>query len=440
MGITIIPAITPISGNAASIAGQGDALASSAGGGAIDFAALLGGQIADFALSAKDALAIGQPEKPGIDKRHDKVRDLINDLLAPQDPATTAQVAQPLTPQKIENSGLGDVDRNKPEKQSKEIETGISEPGINPNIVPVPAIAPQVTAVIAQPVVKDAALPQITVAAPAILAPGIADRAIAKELKLVQTNPPGDNKAKGEKFSIDLQSRSQVADIVSPVPEKLTPIQPAAIEARANPVQTPLTALPANPAPLIHSQPEAAANLAGETPSGNSNPPLFSAVFATPAAQQGQGAPNNNPTVNTPIQDKQWPHDFNERIVWIAKNDQQVAQINISPAQLGPVQITLNLNGDQANITFVSPHAEVRKAIEDALPNLREMLSTAGISLGQSNVGAQSQQQQRELPNQFANGNRLSGENAILPAESHSGSIPAGSPIQRGRGLVDLFA
>ena len=158
------------------------------------------------------------------------------------------------------------------------------------------------------------------------------------------------------------------------------------------------------------------------------------------SAPAQHAAANNIPGVATPLQDNRWAQDFSEHIVWIAKNDQQVAQINIAPAQLGPVQITLNMNGDQASIAFASPHAEVRKAIEDAMPNLREMLSSAGISLGQSNVGAQLQQQQRDSSQLFANGNRSTGETAILPADSRSGSISTGLPIQRGRGLVDLFA
>lgn len=200
---------------------------------------------------------------------------------------------------------------------------------------------------------------------------------------------------------------------------------------------------PSSLATLAQTSSDATAILAGETSTGNTAPGTFATLMAshTTQAQQTQHTiPSSNINVATPLQENRWAQDFSERIVWAAKNDQQVAQINISPAQLGPVQITLNMNGDQASIAFASPHAEVRKAIEDAMPNLKEMLSTAGISLGQSNVGAQLQQQQRDTNPLFANGNRSTGETAILPPDSHSGSISTGLPIQRGRGLVDLFA
>jgi hypothetical protein len=79
--------------------------------------------------------------------------------------------------------------------------------------------------------------------------------------------------------------------------------------------------------------------------------------------------PNPQTRISTPLHAEAWPQQFGEKVVWMAKNDQQTAQININPPQLGPVQITLSLSGDQATAVFASPHAEVRQAIESSLPN-----------------------------------------------------------------------
>ena len=197
----------------------------------------------------------------------------------------------------------------------------------------------------------------------------------------------------------------------------------------------------AAPVPLAAGNAEAAILAGDNISSGNSTTQTFASLLAPNSAAPAQSVPHGNPTaIPTPLQDSRWPQDLGERIVWMAKNDQQHAQINITPAQLGPVQITLSLNGDQASIAFASPHADVRKAIEEAMPNLREMLSTSGINLGQSDVGSELKQQQPELARQFANGQRSTGETAILPADSHIVSRTSGQPIQQGRGLVDLFA
>lgn len=186
---------------------------------------------------------------------------------------------------------------------------------------------------------------------------------------------------------------------------------------------------------------DAPAILAVETTPGTEQTSFSTLLNTQTGNQLSAAAPKEQPApITTPLPDRQWPQSFGERIVWMAKNEQQVAQININPPQLGPVQITLNLSGDQATAVFASPHAEVRQAIQDAMPQLREMLSSAGVSLGQTNVGAQTPQQNREAPEQFANGARFSGETAILSPDGNSGSATSGKVIQRGRGLVDLFA
>lgn len=180
------------------------------------------------------------------------------------------------------------------------------------------------------------------------------------------------------------------------------------------------------------------AKLAGET--APVAPSSILLQTATPAAEKSAAQPTQPTSIQTPLHDTRWAQDFGDRITWVAKNEIQSAQININPAHLGPVQINLSLNGDQMSASFVSAHAEVRQAIEDAMPRLRDMLAGSGINLGQANVGAQTQQQQRDTSPQFAQAPHLTREDAILPAETAVATASSGSILQRGRGMVDLFA
>ncbi len=111
------------------------------------------------------------------------------------------------------------------------------------------------------------------------------------------------------------------------------------------------------------------------------------------AQQDAWGMTQKTPhlTVQTPIDSAKWSEQFNQQIVWAAKNDWQSAQIKITPENLGPIKIQLHIHDGKAQIQFVSAHSEVRQSISDALPQLKEMLATSGIDLGQTNVGSQDQ-------------------------------------------------
>lgn len=140
------------------------------------------------------------------------------------------------------------------------------------------------------------------------------------------------------------------------------------------------------------------------------------------------------------LRDMSWSQSFGDQVVWITKSAVQSAQISINPPELGQMQITLSLTGDQAKLSFASPHLEVRQAIESAMPHLKEMLSLSGINLGQANVGAHLPQQQRETPPENTNGKRIEDENAILREIEGTLTSNNSAILQRGRGLVDLFA
>lgn len=151
-------------------------------------------------------------------------------------------------------------------------------------------------------------------------------------------------------------------------------------------------------------------------------------------------APQNTPSITAHLHDNKWSQQLSDRVLWLARGDVQNAQINITPAHLGPIQISLSLNGEQMTAHFVSAHQEVRQALEDALPRLREMLAGAGINLGQANVGSQQQQAQAEQFATKSENSRQSGDGAILPADQHGIDTVSPRPIQSGQGLVDLFA
>lgn len=181
---------------------------------------------------------------------------------------------------------------------------------------------------------------------------------------------------------------------------------------------------------------------AGEaTPVAETRTPTV--ITHAPTQQATSGTPNSAPLrVETPLHEqKAWASDFGQKIVWMAGNDKQSAQLTLNPPQMGPIEISLNINRDSATALFVSANPEVREAIESALPRLREMLASAGIELGQANVSEKSPHQQQggnDNPRQGAS--RWMADNAILGGDSGEAAGPITGTLQRSNSLVDLFA
>jgi flagellar hook-length control protein FliK len=120
--------------------------------------------------------------------------------------------------------------------------------------------------------------------------------------------------------------------------------------------------------------------------------PAGVAVTPTAAGAPAQG-PAATPAAIVPVVGSDaWGAALGHQLVRLGRGGGQVAELNLNPAHLGPLKITLSVTDNQAQVAFVSAHASVRDAVEAALPQLRASLADTGISLGQTSVGAESRQ------------------------------------------------
>lgn len=144
-------------------------------------------------------------------------------------------------------------------------------------------------------------------------------------------------------------------------------------------------------------------------------------------------------SIDVPVRSPLFPQELGDRIVWLSARQGQVADIALNPPHLGPLEVKLSLSGGEAGAQFFSPHAQVRDAIEAALPRLREMMADAGVTLGQTQVRDEAFPRQDSL---------AQGE-----GRAHAAGVPEAGAQQlqtegaarygvRGlaRGLVDVFA
>jgi flagellar hook-length control protein FliK len=159
---------------------------------------------------------------------------------------------------------------------------------------------------------------------------------------------------------------------------------------------------------------------------------LQSAEGRAPVAQ-----PSALLELSAPVSAPGFADALSRQVVWMVDKDAQIAELRINPPELGPVEVRLTLSNDGAAVQFVSQHAEVREALENALTRLREAMAQAGITLGEASVGAESFSNRAEAQPQ-ARDARPSLRDAGLADEASARSNARTDPIRRG--LVDVFA
>ncbi|VEB44074.1 flagellar hook-length control protein [Chromobacterium violaceum] len=73
------------------------------------------------------------------------------------------------------------------------------------------------------------------------------------------------------------------------------------------------------------------------------------------------------------------------------------AQIQLNPPQMGPIEVTLKMNGtDQAQVLFTAAVPATREALESNMHRLSSMLSSSGIQLTDSQVSSGNSGQQQQ--------------------------------------------
>jgi flagellar hook-length control protein FliK len=259
-----------------------------------------------------------------------------------------------------------------------------------------------------------------------------------------------------------------LAEITQPLPPTAVPLMPAAVPAAQLALAASAGPRPDDAAPAAAGEQTGGLALAlgkaetagpgqvpgngGSAPGEGENggapefrpaaamPPALGHALPTPGHAGASTAVPAQLVAQPAIHSPQWSGEVGQGLVWMVRNEVQTAQLAINPPHLGPIEITLTLNKDQATAHFASPHSEVRDVLQEALPRLREILEGAGVQLGQADVGDPSRQAfarrdgtpRGEAPAFGLEHATLSGDAAVNRNEP--------GRLRSGSGLVDTFA
>lgn len=242
-----------------------------------------------------------------------------------------------------------------------------------------------------------------------------------------------------------------VDDVVRPVRTPEQPITPRRFMPTA-PAAAARSAL-TGPAPAVQPMPAQASTPSPLTAVPSDTTPVQATFAQSPLPQ---ATPRAAPTADAPLRLPEAPLTYAQRADAFAQqvgqrllqsiNSQQWSlSLRVEPANLGPVDIALQVNGRDVAADISVASATVQSLLEQGMPTLRQSLETAGLQLSALNLSAAVAQYAG--PNANSNGPgrqpersapRTAALRAISKAESRLLTNSSGPADASGRD-VDLF-
>lgn len=154
--------------------------------------------------------------------------------------------------------------------------------------------------------------------------------------------------------------------------------------------------------------------------------------------QQKADAPAASPELSAKLkqlnlQQQDATLQLRERVHLMVRQNIQVAEIRLDPAELGQMQIRVNLQQEQASVQFIVQQQAAKELLEQQMPRLREMLQQQGIQLGEGQV----QQQERQQTGQNSQGQQQGTE----LADTGDDAMPTQQiQVKLSERLVDYYA
>lgn len=138
-----------------------------------------------------------------------------------------------------------------------------------------------------------------------------------------------------------------------------------------------------------------------------------------------------------------WEQSFANHVSWMNNENIQTANIRISPADLGPIEIKMTAKQDQLTLNIHAHHVLTRETMENAMPRLKEILTNNGYNSVNVDVSGQ-QASGGHAENNTSTGSSWLGSNEGSESESEHDGNGLIQPEQRmtasGVGMVDIFA
>ena len=90
--------------------------------------------------------------------------------------------------------------------------------------------------------------------------------------------------------------------------------------------------------------------------------------------------------LSSPIGTPAWTEELGARMTWMTSQGIESASLRLSPEHLGPLQVTISVHDGQASVWFGAAQPETRTALQQSLPQLRQLFAGQGLTLADAGV------------------------------------------------------
>ncbi|MDC7713578.1 flagellar hook-length control protein FliK [Vogesella sp. LYT5W] len=125
---------------------------------------------------------------------------------------------------------------------------------------------------------------------------------------------------------------------------------------------------------------------------------------------------------------KQWGEAFGQQVVKAVERQLDSARFHVTPEKLGPIEVQISMNKEQAQIVVTTSNLMAKDIIESHLPALSRMMEQAGLQLADAQVSSQQQGQQQHGQQAQQQRGRSQPE-AILPLAELESAAPTVSGL-----------
>jgi flagellar hook-length control protein FliK len=152
----------------------------------------------------------------------------------------------------------------------------------------------------------------------------------------------------------------------------------------------------------------------------------------------GPAAPMPTPTftVHASVDSADFAQGLSDRVSWMVGNGVNSAKLQLNPAQLGPIELNIVVQGDHAQVSMITHSAVTRDALESSSPHLKDMLGAQGFGQVSVDISQRSFQDRSNYTPQY--GREASGDRGAAATAAVTASAATAS--RSSSGALDAYA